>query len=97
VNADLRTGSKPDLTAPKSDFCSTPESGLDSDIRPCRFRANKKLMQRSKLHRYSIASSALVCNVKGTVMPGVRTLRHEPCGRPKDGRAVAVTRQLLAR
>jgi hypothetical protein len=58
--------------------------------------ANKRIMQRSKLRRYSIASSALACNVKGTVMPGVRTLRHEPHGRPKDGRAVAVTRQLVA-
>jgi hypothetical protein len=28
------------LTAPKFDFCSNPESGLDSDIRPCRFRAD---------------------------------------------------------
>src|SRR5580658_2187035 len=27
------------LMAPKFDFCSNPESGLDSDIRPCRFRA----------------------------------------------------------
>ena len=51
-------------------------------------------MQRSKLHRYSITSSALACNVKGMVMLGVRTLRHEPRGRPKDGRAVAVTRLL---
>jgi hypothetical protein len=32
-------------------------------------------MQRSKLHRYSITSSALACNVKGTVM-----LASRPCG-----------------
>jgi hypothetical protein len=40
-------------------------------------------MHRSKLQSYSITSSALACNVKGTMMPGVRTLRREPCGRPK--------------
>jgi hypothetical protein len=40
-------------------------------------------MQRSRLHRHSITSSALPCNVKGTVMPGVRTVRHEPRGRQK--------------
>ncbi len=28
-------GPKGDLTAPKSNFRSTPESGLKSDIRPC--------------------------------------------------------------
>jgi hypothetical protein len=48
-------------------------------------------MQRSRLHRYSIASSALACNVKGTVKPDVRTSRP-----PEDGRAVAVTRQVAA-
>ena len=30
---------KADLTAPKSDFRFTPESGLMSDISPCPFRA----------------------------------------------------------
>ena len=34
-------GSKGDLTAPKSNFRSTPESGLKSDITPGPFRANK--------------------------------------------------------
>jgi len=33
-------GSKADLTAPKSGFRFTPESGLMSDIAPCLFRAN---------------------------------------------------------
>jgi hypothetical protein len=45
-------------------------------------------MQRSRLHRYSITSLALACIVKSAVMPGVPTLRHEPRGRPKNGRAV---------
>jgi hypothetical protein len=62
VNADLRTGSKPDLTAPKFDFCSNPESGLDSDIRPCRFRAN---FGSSDAH--SMTSSARIMIVGGTV------------------------------
>ena len=31
---------KADLTAPKSDFRFTPESGLMSDISPCPFRAD---------------------------------------------------------
>src|SRR5467141_3928988 len=33
-------GSKPDLTAPKTDFRFTPESGLKSDIAPCPKSAN---------------------------------------------------------
>ena len=32
-------GSSTDLTAPKFDFRSSPESGLKSDIAPCPFRA----------------------------------------------------------
>jgi hypothetical protein len=30
--ADVAVGSKAALAAPKSDFCFTPESGLDADI-----------------------------------------------------------------
>ena len=33
---------KADLTAPKSDFRFTPESGLKSDISPCPFRAKSR-------------------------------------------------------
>jgi hypothetical protein len=36
---NVRIGSSTDLTAPKSDFRFTPESGLKSDIGPCPFRA----------------------------------------------------------
>jgi hypothetical protein len=32
---NVSVGSKADLTAPKSDFRFTPESGLKSDIAPC--------------------------------------------------------------
>jgi hypothetical protein len=39
---------KGDLTAPKSNFRSTPESGLRVDIAPFPFRATSGLMQRSK-------------------------------------------------
>jgi len=35
LEADVCSGSKTDLTAPKSDFRITPESGLKSDIAPC--------------------------------------------------------------
>jgi hypothetical protein len=33
--ADVRVGSKADLTAQKSDFRFTTESGLNADIAPC--------------------------------------------------------------
>jgi hypothetical protein len=35
----LASGSKPDLTAPKSNFRFTPKSGLNSDIALCPFCA----------------------------------------------------------
>jgi hypothetical protein len=35
-------GSKADLTAPKSDFRFTPESGLKTDIAPCPFGAKRR-------------------------------------------------------
>jgi hypothetical protein len=38
-------GSSTDLTAPKSNFRSSPESGLKSDIGPCPFRANSRHSQ----------------------------------------------------
>src|SRR5260221_1180505 len=40
VHVFTQPGSKGDLTAPKSNFRSTPESGLKSDITPGPFRAN---------------------------------------------------------
>jgi hypothetical protein len=40
VGVFTQPGSKTDLTAPKSDFRFTPESGLKSDIPPCPVRAN---------------------------------------------------------
>src|SRR6478672_8580257 len=62
-------GSKAALTGPKSDFRSTPESGLKSDIEPCPFRAKPRLMHRSKTDFYSISSSARPISVLGTLMP----------------------------
>jgi hypothetical protein len=56
-----------DLTAPKSNFRFTPESGLKSDIAPCPFRASNGLMHRSKQHRRSITSSARIRTCGGTV------------------------------
>ncbi len=38
--ANVREGSKAALTAAKSDFRYTPESGLNSDITPCPKSAN---------------------------------------------------------
>jgi hypothetical protein len=43
-----KVGSKADLTAPKSDFRYTPESGLKTDIAPCPKSANKRLMHCNK-------------------------------------------------
>src|ERR1700737_1252898 len=40
VGVFTQPGSKADLTAPKSDFRFTRESGLKSDISPCPFRAD---------------------------------------------------------
>jgi hypothetical protein len=54
------------------------------------------LCQNGSRKSYSISSLARACNVKGTVVPGARTLRHAPRGRPEGGRAVAATRQLAA-
>ena len=52
-----RSGSKADLTAPKSNLRFTPESGLKADIALCPFRAMNGLMHRSNLSGYSITSS----------------------------------------
>src|SRR3981189_1346908 len=46
---DHTFGSKADLTAPKSNFRYTPQSGLRADIAPCPFRANSGLMHRNKI------------------------------------------------
>jgi hypothetical protein len=54
---DFRHGSKGDLTAPKSNFRSSPESGLNSDNAPSPFRANKR--------HNAITSSARVSEVDG--------------------------------
>src|SRR5260370_23728959 len=67
--AEDRFGSSTDLTAPKFDFRFTPESGLKSDIGPCPFRANKRLMHRSNLIAYSITSSARESKAAGTARP----------------------------
>src|SRR5260370_26209639 len=49
---DIRDGSKAVLTAPKSDFCSTPESGLKSDIAPCPKSAKSGFMHRNKFGEF---------------------------------------------
>jgi hypothetical protein len=47
----FRCGSKADLTAPKSDFRFTPESGLKSDIAPCPKSAIRRHGPIFQLHR----------------------------------------------
>src|SRR5260370_25345948 len=42
VGVFTQPGSKADLTAPKSDFSFTPESGLNSDIAACPKSAKKR-------------------------------------------------------
>ena len=62
-------GPKADLTASKSDFRSTPESGLKSDIAPCAKCAISGLMQCTKRECYSINSSARDSSIGGRVRP----------------------------
>ncbi len=50
---------------------SSPKSGRPSAILLCRIRANKRHMHCSKLHRYSITSSAVAMSDGGTVRPSV--------------------------
>src|SRR6267154_996307 len=45
----FRDGSSTDLTAPKFDFRSSPESGRKSDIGPCPVRARNGLTQLSHM------------------------------------------------
>jgi hypothetical protein len=40
MHRDVSVGSKTEVTAPKSDFRFTPESGLKTDIAPCPFGAD---------------------------------------------------------
>src|SRR5258705_6660520 len=47
MRSNVRRGSKAALTAPKSNFRFTPESGLRSDIAPCPKSANRRLMHRN--------------------------------------------------
>jgi hypothetical protein len=63
---DVRYGSKAALTAPKSNFRFTPESGLNSDIAPCPKSATSRLMHRSNLTAYSMTSSARASSDGGT-------------------------------
>src|SRR6266403_5157077 len=58
VHVFTQPGSKADLTAPKSNFRFTPESGLNSDIAPCPKSATSGLMHCNKSGLYSITSSA---------------------------------------
>jgi len=69
VNADLRTGSKPVLTAPKHHFRYTPINGHRQTGPVGPVRANNRLMHRNKQRSYSITSSARASSVGGTVIP----------------------------
>src|SRR6266403_3353614 len=48
LRPNVRGGSKAALTAPKTDFRYTPESGLKTDIVPCPKSATTRLMHRGK-------------------------------------------------
>jgi hypothetical protein len=65
VTCDVSLGSKADLTAPKSDFRFTPESGLKSDITPFPFSADivAKVENRTtlKISRKSIFGLLCCC------------------------------------
>ena len=49
-------GSKADLSAPKSDFRYTPDSGLKMDIAPCPFRANRRHRSRMAVQSAGIVN-----------------------------------------
>jgi hypothetical protein len=48
AQAHVSGGSKPEMTVLKTDFGSTPKTGHRRPSRPCQFRANSRLMHRSK-------------------------------------------------
>src|SRR5258707_8000397 len=66
VHVFTQPGSKAALTAPKSNFRFTPESGLRSDIAPCPKSANNGLMHCGKKASYSITSLASARSVGST-------------------------------
>src|SRR5258708_5803892 len=67
-------GSKAALTAPKSNFRFTPESGLRSDIAPCPKSAINRLMRRSKALTGSPALAAQFARHDGYCR--LRSIRH---------------------
>ena len=80
---DFRVGSKGDLTAPKSNFRSAPESGLKSDIVGGPVRANNRLIQPSiNKHR--------PCGAKGSC-------RHAAHSAAKPGMTVSANRRMFSR
>src|SRR6266436_5627663 len=74
VHVFTQPGSKAALTAPKSDFRFTPESGLRSDIAPCPKSAANGLMHCNIQDRYSITSSAVATSEGGIVRPSAFAL-----------------------
>jgi ketosteroid isomerase-like protein len=79
MGCEDRSGSKADLTGPKSDFRFTPESGLKSDIAPCPKSANKRLMHRSNLTAYSITSSAQAVTVDARMFSVAKARLGQAC------------------
>ena len=67
-DANVRSGSKADVTLLNFDVRFTPESGHSSALSRCPFRARTGLMHCSK-PGYSITSSARAITEAGTVMP----------------------------
>ena len=67
-NPDARFGSKADLTAPKSDFRYSPESGLKTDIALCPFCA--RFGHASSYRREVAPTASGQCDLR-TVFPKV--------------------------
>jgi hypothetical protein len=68
IRVFTQSGSKVDLTAPKSNFRFTPQSGLRADIAPCPFRANNGLLHRNKTRAQPITLSVRASTI-GSVEP----------------------------
>ena len=67
--AEVRSGSKADVTILNFDVRFTPESGHSLQQSECPLWANTELMHRSTRHPYSITSSATASNDGGTSRP----------------------------
>src|SRR5260370_901796 len=73
----VRNGSKAALTAPKSNFRFTPESGLKSDIAPCPKSATRRHSSRQLLD-HLVGEREQVWRDRDTKLPCGLEIEHQP-------------------